>query len=71
MDGDPLDLWIHDLIAYFKTCLDIFDATKLQIIGLWLEGVAQTWWETQSNSSKVFIELNTNNLRNDIDYVMI
>lgn len=34
------------------------EATCLQIVEYHLEGVAQAWWQSQSHSPKIYIELN-------------
>lgn len=36
----------------------MLDTTRPQIAGLQLEGVAQSWWEIESKSPELYIELN-------------
>jgi hypothetical protein len=47
MNGENVDSWLHSLSTYFHTCPEMMEDMKLQIVGLQLEGIAQTWWDTQ------------------------
>jgi hypothetical protein len=47
MNGETVDSWIRSLSTYFKTSPEMEESTKLQIASLQLEGIAQTWWDTQ------------------------
>jgi hypothetical protein len=47
MNGENVDSWLHSLSTYFCTCPEMTKDMKLQIVGLQLEGIAQTWWDTQ------------------------
>ena len=47
MNGEIVDSWLRSLSTYFKTCPAMEEDMKLQITSLQLEGIAQTWWDTQ------------------------
>ena len=47
MNGETVDSWLRSLSTYFKTCPAMEEDMKLQIASLQLEGIAQTWWDTQ------------------------
>jgi hypothetical protein len=50
MNGEVVDSWIYSLSTYFRTHPDLDEERKLQIASLQLEGLAQTWWDTQLES---------------------
>jgi hypothetical protein len=47
MNGENPDFWINNLSTYFCTCLEMKKDMKLQMAGLQLDEILQTWWETQ------------------------
>jgi hypothetical protein len=47
MNGEMVDSWIRSLSTYFNTSPEMEESTKLQIANLQLEGIVQTWWDTQ------------------------
>jgi hypothetical protein len=59
MNGEMVDSWIRSLSTYFKTSPEMEESTKLQISNLQLEGIAQTWWDTQLERSELIVELST------------
>jgi hypothetical protein len=59
MNGETVHSWIRSLSTYFKTSPKMEESTKLQIANLQLEGIAQTWWDTQLEQFKLVMELGT------------
>ena len=57
MNGEVIDSWLHSLSTYFKTCPTMEEDMKLQITSLQLEGLAQTWWDTQLENISLVVEL--------------
>jgi hypothetical protein len=56
-NGEMVDSWIHSLSTYFNTCLGLTKERKLQISTLQLEGLAQTWWDTEQEKTTFVIEI--------------
>jgi hypothetical protein len=56
-NGEMVDSWIHSLSTYFNTCLGLIEERKLQIVALQLEGLAQTWWDTEQEKTTFVIEI--------------
>jgi hypothetical protein len=52
-----IDSWVHNLSTYFKSCPGMTEEDKLQISSLQLEGVAQAWWDTQTYTYSLVVEL--------------
>jgi hypothetical protein len=59
MNGETVDSSIFSLSTHFKTAPEMEETTKLKISSLQLEGIAQTWWDTQFTSVELIIELDT------------
>ena len=51
--------WIRSLSTYFNTCTGLAEERKLQIASLQLEGLAQTWWDTEQEKTTFVVELGT------------
>jgi hypothetical protein len=51
MNGDNLNSWLHNISTYFRTCREMTTYMKLYIVNMQLEGIAQTWWDTQLENS--------------------
>jgi hypothetical protein len=47
MNGEVVDSWIYCLSMYFRTHPYLDEERKLNIMSLQLEGMVQTWWDTQ------------------------
>ena len=58
-NGEAVDSWIHSLSTYFNTCTGLTEERKLQIASLQLEGLAQTWWDTEQENTTFVVELGT------------
>jgi len=56
-NGEVVDSWICSLSTYFNTCPDLTEARNLHIAALQLEGLAQTWWDTEKEKTTFMIEL--------------
>jgi hypothetical protein len=52
-----VDSWIRSLSTYFNTCPGLTEERKLQIFALQLEGLAQTWWDTEQEKTTFVIEI--------------
>jgi hypothetical protein len=57
MNGETINSWIHSLYKYFHTCPDMTDEMNLQIASLQIEGISQTWWDTQLENYSLFIDI--------------
>ena len=47
MNGENVDSWLCSLSTYFCTCPEMTEDMNIHISNLQLEGIAQTWWDTQ------------------------
>jgi hypothetical protein len=56
-NGEIVDSWIHILSTYFNTCPGLTEEIKIQISALQLEGLAQTWWDTEQEKTTFVIEI--------------
>ena len=57
MNGEVVDSWVCGLSTYFKTFLGMIEEEKLQITNFQLEGVTQSWWDTQTYTSSLVVDL--------------
>jgi hypothetical protein len=57
MNGEVVDSWVCGLSTYFKTFLGMIEEEKLRIINFQLEGVTQAWWDTQTYTSSLVVDL--------------
>jgi hypothetical protein len=57
MNGEVVDSWIHNISTYFRTCTGLTEERKLQIATLQLEGLAQTWWDTQLENTTLVVDI--------------
>jgi len=56
-NGEILDSWIRILSTYFNICPVIVEERKVHIFALQLEGLAQTWWDTEKEKTAFVIEI--------------
>jgi len=57
MNGDVVGSWVCGLSTYFKTFPGMIEEEKLQITSFQLEGVTQSWWDTQTYTSSLVVDL--------------
>jgi hypothetical protein len=57
MNGEVIDSWVRSLSTYFKTYPGMIEEEKLQITSLQLEGIAQAWWDAQTDTSSLVVDL--------------
>jgi hypothetical protein len=56
-NGEVIDYWIRSLSTNFNTCPCLTEETNLHIAALQLEGMAQTWWDTEQERTTFVIEI--------------
>jgi len=56
-NGEVVDAWIRSLSTYFNTFPNLTEERKLHIAALQLEGISQTWWDTEQEKTSFMIEL--------------
>jgi hypothetical protein len=57
MNGEVVDSWIHRISPYFRNFTFLTKEMKLQILSLQLEGLAQTWWDTQLENTTLVVDI--------------
>jgi hypothetical protein len=56
-NGEVVDSWIRSLSTCFNTCPGLTEERKLHIVAMQLEGLAQTWWDTEQEKTTFVIEI--------------
>jgi hypothetical protein len=56
-NGEIVDSWIHSFSTYFNTCPSLTEERKHHIVSLQLEGLTQTWWDTEQEKTTFMIDI--------------
>ena len=56
-NGEYVDSWIHSISTYCNTFLGLTEEWKLHIVAFQLEGLAQTWWDTNQEKTTFVVKI--------------